>query len=151
MPTTNVTTRSDGYSQAGITTMIWGTDGTLVSPAPGGTYAGTGYYIVESVDQETDAEPIYIENGTGQKAARIIISNGQRWVMSVQDDSAMLPPQVGDTVYVKDTAGLITGTTTKNNYSGIVVSSGERFSKKSAAMRNITVENLALVDSQNTV
>ena len=148
-----VTTQSSGYSNVGITTLIWGTDGILTSPAPGsGTYAGTGFYIVESVDQETDAETIHIENGTGQKASRIIINNGQRWTLSVQDDTAMTPPQVGDSVTVKDGACLIGGTAsgsaTAIKYTAVVVASGERFSRKGAAMRNITVENLALVDSQ---
>lgn len=155
-----VTTQSSGYSNVGITTLIWGTDGFLTSPipagalAPGGAnpYAGTGYYIVESVDQETDAETIYIENGTGQKASRIIINNGQRWTLSVQDDTAMSPPQVGDNVSIKDGACLIVGTSSGSAstiiYTAKVISSGERFTRKGAAMRNITVENLALVDSQ---
>lgn len=145
MPTVNVTTRSDGYSNIGITTLIWGTDGTLVSPAPGGTYAGTGFYIVESVDEETDAEPIYIENGTGQKASRIIINNGVRWTVSVQDDTQMTPPRVGTTVTMKDAGGLVSGSVA--NYTARVVASGNRFSRKGAAMRNITVERLTLIDA----
>lgn len=144
-------TTSAGYSIAsssGVTTLLWGTDGLLASPAPGGSFAGTGYYIVESVDQETDSETIYIENGTGQKAARIIINNGQKWTISVQDDTTMLPPQVGDTVSVLDGANLIGGTANAmTQYSAKVVSSGERFSRKGAAMRNITVERLTLVDA----
>lgn len=147
MPTTNVTTRSDGYSNVGITTLIWGTDGLLASPAPGGTYAGTGFYIVESIDQETYSESIYIENGTGQKASRIIIDNGQRWVVSVQDDTGMAPPQVGDEVSIKDSAALLSGVAaTRANYTATVVSSGERFTRKGVAMRNVTVEYLTLID-----
>ena len=145
MPTP--TTTSAGYSilsSSGVTTLIWGTDGLMTSPAPGATFAGTGYYIVESADQETDAEPIYIENGTGQKAARIIINHGQKWTLGVQDDTGMTPPTVGSAVTVVDGAGLITSG--KTTYSGRVIASGERFSRKGAAMRNITVERLTLVD-----
>jgi len=142
-------TLTGGYSIAsssGVTTLLWGTDGLLASPAPGGSFAGTGYYIVESVDQETDAEQIYIENGTGQKAARIIINHGQKWTLSVQDDTTMtVPPAVGNTVSVIDGAGLIGGGH-GTSYTARVISSGERFSRKGAAMRNITVERLTLVD-----
>ena len=141
------TTTSAGYSlisSSGVTTLIWGTDGLLVTPAPGGTFAGTGYYIVESIDQETDAEPIYIENGTGQKAARIIIKHGVKWTISVQDEGSMTPPRVGLTISIKDQAGLINGSVA--NYTARVIASGERFSRKGAAMRNITAESLTLVD-----
>ena len=155
MPSTQVTTRSDGYSIAsssGVTTLIWGTDGLLVTtvnnstvPSPGGTsYAGTGYYIVESVDQETDAEPIYIENGTGQKCARVIISHGHKWTLSVQDDTTMNPPKVGYTIGIRDGAGLIG--TVGTAYTAKIIASGEKFTRKGAAMRNITVEKLTLVD-----
>ena len=148
-----ITTQSTGYTNTGISTLIWGTDGLLATPAPGsGSYAGTGFYILESVDQETDVEPIYVENGTGQKASRILINNGQRWTLSVQDDTAMTPPQVADTVTIKDGACLIGGVASSSataiKYSAVVVASGERFTRKGVAMRNITVENLALVDSQ---
>ena len=144
------TVTSNGYSIAsssGVTTLIWGTDGLLVSPAPGGGYAGTGYYIVESVDQDTDAEPIYGENGTGQKAWRVIIKHGHKWTISVQDDSVMTPPTVGTSVSVLDGAGLISGSaSSKGSYTAKVISSGEKFTRKGAAMRNITVEKLTLVD-----
>lgn len=140
-------TESAGWSilsSSGVTTVIWGTDGLLNSPVPAGGYAGTGYYIVESVDQETDAEPIYLENGTGQKASRVIINHGQKWTLSVQDDSNMTPPTVGATVSVVDGAGLITSG--KLAYTCRVIASGGRFSRKGAAMRNLSVERLTLVD-----
>jgi hypothetical protein len=142
------TSGTNGYtlaSSSGVTTLLWGTDGLLVSPAPGGSFAGTGFYIVESVDQETDAEVIHGENGTGQKAWRIIINNGQKWTISVQDDTSMTPPIVGSTASILDGANLLGGGRV-TIASCRVVASGERFSKKGAAMRNITVEKLTLVD-----
>lgn len=145
----NPLTTSAGYSIASssnVTTVIWGTDGMWQASAGAG-YAGTGYYIVESADQETDAEVIHLENGTGQKVSRIIINNGQRWTLTVQDDSNMTPPQVGDIMSILDGAGLISGSSsTKSAYNTTVVSSGERFTKKGAAMRNLSVERLTLVD-----
>ena len=147
------TTTSAGYGlnnsgeSYGITTLVWGTDGLLTSPAPGGSYAGTGYYIVESVDQETDNEVIYGENGTGQKAWRVNIVNGQKWTLSVQDDTGMTAPKVGNTVNIRDGGALIDNTVGAV-YTAVIVSSGERFTRKGAAMRNLTVENLLLVDDQ---
>lgn len=141
------TTTSAGYtinSSSNVTTLVWGTDGLLTSPAPGGSFAGTGFYIVESIDQETDVEPIYIENGTGQKVARILINNGARWTISVQDDTGMTAPTVGTTITIKDGAGLLGAIGTA--YTAHIVASGERFTRKGAAMRNITAEKLTLVD-----
>jgi hypothetical protein len=140
-------TTSAGYSLAsssGVTTLLWGTDGLLVTPAPGGSYAGTGFYIVESVDQETDVDVIHGENGTGQKAWRVIINNGQKFTISVQDDAAMTSPAVGSTISINDGANLLGGG--RVSYTCRVVASGEKFTRKSAAMRNITAEKLALID-----
>lgn len=140
-------TLSAGYSLAsssGVTTLLWGTDGLLATPAPGGTFAGTGFYIVESVDQETDAEVIHGENGTGQKAWRVIINNGQKFTISVQDDTTMTPPVVGTTITIIDGANLFGNG--RVGHSAHVVSSGEKFTRKGAAMRNITAEWLTLVD-----
>ena len=140
-------TTSAGYSLASssnVTSLLWGTDGLLVTPAPGGSYAGTGYYIVESVDQETDVDVIHGENGTGQKAWRVIINNGQKFTISVQDDAAMTPPAVGGTISIIDGANLLGGG--RVSYACHVVASGEKFTRKGAAMRNITAEKLTLID-----
>jgi hypothetical protein len=140
-------TLSAGYSLAsssGVTTLLWGTDGMLDSPSPGGTFAGTRFYIVESVDQETDAEVIHGENGTGQKAWRVIINNGQKFTLTVQDDTTMTAPRVGTTVGIIDGADLFNAG--RVSYTCKVISSGEKFTRKGAAMRNITAEKLTLVD-----
>ena len=140
-------TLSAGYSLAsssGVTTLLWGTDGLLSSPAPGGSFAGTGFYIVESVDQETDVDVIHGENGTGQKAWRVIINNGQKFTIGVQDDTGMTPPTVGGTVSIIDGANLIGGG--RIAYTCHIVASGEKFTRKGVAMRNITAERLTLVD-----
>ena len=140
-------TLSAGYSLASsssVTTLLWGTDGLLNTPAPGGSFAGTGYYIVESADQETDAEVIHGENGTGQKAWRVIINNGWKFTMTVQDDTTMTPPIVGNVVGIVDGANLIGGG--RIAYNAHVVASGEKFTRKGVAMRNISCERLTLVD-----
>jgi len=152
MPYTTLPKTSNGQnvliqSSSGVTTLIWGTDGMMISPTPGGTFAGTGYYIVESIDQETDAETIYIENGSGQKAARIQIINGMKWTLSVQDDTGMTPPTVGSTAVILDGARLISNTAGGATVTNCrVIASGEKFTRKGVAVRNISVEKLALVD-----
>lgn len=139
-------TLSAGYSFVSNTAISpnWGTDGLLTTPAPGGGYAGTGFYILESVDQETDADVIHGENGSGQKAWRIIINNGQKFTLSVQDDTAMTVPGVGSVIGIIDGANFLGGG--KVAYNCHVVASGEKFTRKGVAMRNITAEKLTLVD-----
>jgi len=131
-------------SSSGVTTLYWGTDGGLTTPAPGGTYAGTGFYIVESVDQETDKEQVNIENGSGQKAGRVIIINGQVFTLSVQDDSTMTPPTVGTTIGIIDGGNMLGGG--RVSVTARVVASGERFVRKGVAMRNLTAEKMSLID-----
>ena len=135
-----------GYTASGITTLLWGTDGLLASPAPGGSFAGTGFYIVESLDETTKAEQVYIENGTGIEAARINLTHGHRWNITVQDDTGINGQslEVGSTVTVVDGAGLLGARTA--TYTAVVLSVSERFARKSAATRTIEVEKLTLVD-----
>ena len=59
----------------------------------------------------------------------------------------MTPPAVGSQVTMIDKAGFISSTTTYGYY-GIVVASSDRFQKKGAAMRNITIENITLIEDQ---
>lgn len=141
---------STGYTITGVTTLFWGTDGLLKSPSPGGTFAGTGYYIVESVDPSTEAEQVYVENGTGIKSARITLTQGAKATIVVQDDTNMTtPPQVNSTVVIVDAGCLIPGNNNRSNaYSMTVLQAGERYVRKGVAVRNLEVENLTLVDSQ---
>ena len=147
-------TLSTGFSAAGITTLVWGTDGLLQSPSPGANYAGTGYYIVESVDESEKAEQVYGENGTGIEAWRVNLRHGVRWNITVQDDVQWAAPVVGSTVNLVD---LVLSTTsnssingTRKVYTGVVLSNDYRAARKQAGHRVIQVENLTLVDSQAT-
>lgn len=158
-------TVSTGYISEGITSVIWGTDGTLLSPAPGGGYAGTGYYIVDSIDESQKVDIDYGENGTGVEARRTIITHGRRWNITVQDDTNMTPPVVGGTVTVLDlllspNAGALGfGAGVTNTASGqkttafvaTIISNDYRAARKQAGQRILQVENLTLVDNQNTV
>ena len=92
-------------------------------------------------------EQVYIENGTGIEAARINLTHGHRWNLTVQDDTNITGTdlEVGQTILIKDGAGLINATRT--NYYACVVSVSERFARKAAATRTIEVERLILVDT----
>lgn len=143
---------STGYTISGITSVIFGTDGLLKSPAPVGSYAGTGYYIVESVDGETKSEPIWGENGTGIQTWRVMLVNGSSGTMTIQDDTGMTPPQIGSLTSVVDTGLIFPGNSNRSNaYSMFVIHVSNRFVRKGAEMRTVQYENLTLVDSQATV
>ena len=139
-------TLSTGYSSAGITTMRWGTDGILQSPSPGGTFAGTGYYIVESIEESEKVEQEYGTNGTGIEAWRVILKHGKRWNITVQDDTSMSPPSVGTTAWgvvdpLNNPTLVWTATVITNDY---------RAARRQPGHRVVQVENLTLVDSQVT-
>ena len=158
-------TVSTGYISTGITSVIWGTDGTLLTPAPGGGYAGTGFYIVDSIDESEKVDLDYGENGTGVEARRTIIKHGKRWNLTVQDDSNMPPPTVGGNVVVLDlllspnTGATGFGPGVSNTISGqkttaftaVIISNDYRAARKQAGQRILQVENLTLVDSQTPV
>ena len=143
---------SSGYTIAGVTTLLWGTDGLLKSPAPSsGSFAGTGFYIVESVDPSVKSEPIWGENGTGVEVWRVILLHGGRANIVVQDDTQMTPPQIGQTLVLNDSGLCIPGNSVRtNSYQMVVLNSSVRFVRKGAEMRTLEVENLTLVDSQVT-
>lgn len=136
-------TLSTGFQLSGVTTLRWGTDGLLNSPAPGGSFAGTGYYIVESFDETAKVEQVYGENGTGVEVWRANLTHGKRWNITVQDDTQMTPPVVGNTVIVVD---IIASATT--TYTAVVLNNDYRAARKQPGHRVLLVENLTLVDSQ---
>lgn len=148
----NIPFLSAGYStaQAG-TLVVWGTDGLLQSPAPSlGTYAGTGYYIVISLDEQQKVDLDYGENGTGIEIRRTILVHGKRWNLTVIDDAQMVPPPVGSTVLVVDILAGPTAVngTTYTTKTATVIDNSYRAAQKQPGQRVLQVENLTLVDPQ---
>lgn len=138
---------STGYTIDGITTVIFGTDGYLQSPAPGGSYAGTGYYIVDSIDPSVKVDQVYGENGTGVESWRANIVHGARWEIVVQDDTAQGAFTINGTVTLADGGLMVPGNTNRSTtYSATVIAISERFQRKQAAMRTLTVERLTLIE-----
>ena len=141
---------STGYTAAGVTTLLFGTDGYLQSPFPGTSYAGTGYYIVESIRERTLAEKIHIENGSGIVSSRIILNSGTQWDVTLQDDSGIpaanfaINGNVALCAFTKTNGGA----TASSVYTGVVVDTNYDAARKTPAKRVVTIENLTLVDSQ---
>lgn len=133
---------SAGTELDGITTLVWGTAGSLITPAPAAGYAGEGFYIVESVDEAEDAEKIHGENGTGIKAWRMLLKHGKIWNITVTDDTTMTAPSVGSTVTVLDFLGNKT-----LSYVAVVTDNNYRAARKQPGQRVLQVENLTLIDA----
>jgi hypothetical protein len=140
-PTTGAGSLSTGVLASGVTTIRWGTKGIGQN---------TGWLTVLRFAQKTMAENIKLPNGDGVTATRVLIVDGQQWDLTVRDDTAIVPPQVGDSVTVVDAGGLIGGTAADavKTYTATVVDSGFDTAPKQAGERVITVENLLLVESQ---
>lgn len=134
-----------GVIISGITTIRWGTTGLLQSPKPSGNF-----YVVTRYSQHTLSTNDKLPNGDGLTSTRVLTVDGQQWDLTVRDDTAMTPPQVGDSVTIVDGGGLIAGTTAGaiKTYTATVVDSGAEGAPKTAFERVITVENLILVESQ---
>lgn len=134
---------STGYQLNGITTLVWGTGGSLRSPKPTAGFAGEGYYTVRSIDQADKVDPIYGENCTGVEAWRVLILHGKRWNLTVQDDTTMSAPTTGSNIVIVD---FIDGAATSLN--AMVISNDYRAAQRQPGERVLQVENLVLVDSQ---
>lgn len=148
----NLPAISAGYSvaQAG-TLVVWGTDGLLQSPFPSaGTFAGTGFYILVSMDENEKVDLDYGENGTGIEIRRTILKHGKRWNLTVVDDLQFPAPTVGQTVTLVD---IVAGPTAVNGSTYVtkvctIIDNNYRAAQKQPGQRVLQAENLTLVDSQ---
>jgi hypothetical protein len=120
-----------GYQINGITSLVWGTGNAM------------GSYIVVSVDESQKTEQYYVENGTGIEAARILLTHGTRWNVTVIDDSAITPPVVGGTVTIWTHS---TGNSASATATAMVISNDVRAARKTESQRVLQVENLTLVN-----
>lgn len=113
-------TPSTGFLDYGVTTIRWGTDGTL--------FAGATSYIVKSIRCSERIQEIPIENGTGITAVEILLRDGYDYEITVVDDSNITPPEVGDVMALDNP---VTGSQAdflvcNNNYNAARKQEGER-------------------------
>jgi len=120
---------------AGTTTIRWGT---------GQAWPASATAIVLSADEAEDVEKIYLEQGEGLRATRILLKHGHTWDYTVQDDSSIFAtgPNVGDTVVVTN---FLNGGTNASN-SGVIVDTNYRAARKQEGQRVIRVELMNIVD-----
>lgn len=136
--------QSSGYTATGNTTIRWGTDGLLTSPAPSTGVNGTGFYVVTKFSQKQLVEAIKLPNGTGITTTRILLVDGTDWNITVRDESTMSPPLIGGTVTIVDAGGLISSA--RASYSAVIIDNNYEAAPKQAGERTITVERLRLIE-----
>ncbi len=117
------TAPSTGFVAAGVTTIVWGTDGF----AQGALL----HYIVKSIRASQRTEEAKVENGTGLTSTEILLIDGYDYEFTVVDDSTVNPPVAGQIVsLVNPTVGNQTGTTLfeviNNSYNAARKQEGER-------------------------
>jgi hypothetical protein len=120
-------------SNGSTTTLKWGTRGM------------TTKCIVISADQARDVEKVYIEQGDGLKATRIMLNHGSNWDFTIIDDTGITPPAIGEAVDVLD---MILSGASANSYAykGVVIDNNYRAARKQEGHRVLRVESLTLVD-----
>ena len=148
-----VFTPTTGFVHAGLTTVVWGTQGLAMFGGEGQTdltNANSGYFILLDYKQRLKKDIDYGENGSGVECRRTTIIHGQTWDIAVEDNSEMTPPTQNQTItcYNILSKGLGTPLTAKAVWTATIIESEYTAVPKRAGIRNLTAENLTLVDSQ---
>jgi hypothetical protein len=108
--------------------------------------------VVLSMDQAPEVEKIYLEQGDGLKATRIMLYQGVVTDLTVQDDATYFAtlPNVGSSLVVRNVVGTVTANVANCavfTYSGTIVDSNVKLARKQEGHRVIRVENIALIDT----
>ena len=91
----SVSTHSPNMSVEGVSTIIWGTEGTYAN------------YIVISANESSRIEEIDIEQGAGFEAVVILLNKGLDVELEVIDDTQFTPPTVQSIVTLSTPYGSI--------------------------------------------
>lgn len=144
-PTTGAGSLATGYLASGVTTLRWGTD-ELVQTMNGQT-AVQAFLIVTRFAERNIIDNIKLPNGDGLTSSRVMIVDGVQWDVTVRDSTALTGlPKLGTSVTIVDAAGLIDAV--GEVYTATVVESTYEASPKQAGERQLTLENLVLIESQ---
>lgn len=124
---------------AGVTTIRWGT---------GGSFPSAQTAVVISADQDVDTEAIYLENGEGLKATRVLLQHGFKWNYTIQDDSSLFPSgmNVNDQVIITHFIGSGVNYVKK----GTIVNTNYRAARKQEGHRVIQVDSITLIDTTSS-
>ena len=152
-PPTSPTIRASGFVHAGVTTIVWGTQGLAVfAGTPGGDIdtANNGYYIIIDYKQRLKKDIDYGENGSGVECRRTTIVHGQTWDITVEDNTQMTPPTQNTAITCYDilAKGTASPLVAKAVWTATIIESEYTSAPKRPGIRTLTAENLTLVDSQ---
>lgn len=139
-PVNGVTT---GYEVDGAvpTSIRWGTDGLLQSPAP----SGGGYAVVNRMSEKELVDVSKWPNGTGVDVLRVRIKQGTSWAITVRDNATVTWPKIGQSVIVVDMQGSIG--TLGLRYTATMVENDYEASLKQPGERTLLVEKLTLIET----
>lgn len=115
---------SPDFIVAGITTIVWGTDGII------------GGYIVTTARETPRVEEIDIEQGDGFEAIVILLVKGIDVEIEVIDDTAVAAPSVGQVVTLSTPFGSIPMLTINN---------GANQARKREGMRTLTFKSYVAI------
>lgn len=119
---------ANAFIQQGITTIRWGTDGFLQDAAlQNGAAIVRNIKISRKVDK--DEEP----NNSGYVISVTLMIQGQKYVITVTDDTAKSWPTTGQKALIQDQDG--------NVAEGLVVEDEATGERKKTGERSFTVEN----------
>ena len=154
LPPTSPTIQASGFVHAGVTTLVWGTQGLAVFNGTAGSdidTANNGYYIITDYKQHLKKDIDYGENGSGVECRRTTIVHGQTWEITVEDNNNMTPPTQNTTITCYDilSKGTASPLVAKAIWTATIIESEYTVAPKRAGMRTLTAENLTLVDSQS--
>lgn len=120
------------YITANGPVIRWGTDG--INP-----FANSALIVISCTPAD-EIETLYVENGTGLKAVRIILWQGRRVNFTVVDDSTITPPTPGQTITYSDPLSGATFATFR------VIENSYNAARKEPGQRVITTEFLTMVE-----
>lgn len=126
----------------GVSSVRWGTEGLLQSPA-----AASGYYVLTRFDQKELVDVVKLPQGSGLTVGRVRIKDGVQWSLTVRDDTAMTAPKVGTSITIVDAAG--SQGTLGLKYAATVVDNDYQTAVKQPGERVLVAENLVLIESQS--
>jgi hypothetical protein len=134
------TAGSGGFDVDGDSTIKWGTQDLLQSPAAGSTKA-----IVLRCAQKELVDTSYLPNGSGVNVSRVRIKQGGNWTVVVRDRTGITWPKIGGSVSIIDMLGHIG--TLGLQYTATVIDNDYEAALKQPGERTLLVEKMTLIET----
>jgi hypothetical protein len=135
-----------GFTASGVTTIRWGS-AELVTSINGVAVNGTTVGIVTRFHESPIVENMKFPNGNGVSITRVLVVDGQKWDVTIRDDTGITGrPRPGTSVIIVDAGGFIGAATLK--YTATVIEPSFETAPKQPGELTISLENLVLIESQ---